>query len=246
MLDPPSRPVAVICYVTVTGGPRTEDLASRFAATYREHPPLYPHSTVVICNGGPPSAATKFILGNLPQVEFYVRPNDPGWDVSAYLELARNWKSDRIMQVCFGESIHFHRAGWLARMVDAWNRYGPGMYGAFASNTVRAHINTTGFAVSPSMLANYQGPLFQDKEDRYEFEHGERALWRQLAAKQIPTMLVTWDGIWHPQAWRVPTNILWRGNQRNCLFFCQHTDRYFAADQKRRRNWERYVDAPFR
>jgi hypothetical protein len=163
------------------------------------------------------------------------------------MEVARQMASDRIMQLCFGESIHFHRRGWLDRLVTAWKFFGPGMYGAFASNTIRAHINTTGFAISPAMLASYQGPLFfEKKEDRYEFEHGERALWRQLADRHIPTMLVTWDGFWHPQAWRVPTNILWRGNQRNCLFFCQHTERYFAIDQKRRRNWERYVDAPFR
>lgn len=251
MLDPkPRRLNVALCYITVTGGQRTDEHVERFARTYHQFPPGYEHRTFIVCNGGEPSPVTRFALDSFcgpMKGEFYQRPNDPGWDISAYIEIAKIFGDAPWMLVCMGESIHFHRAGWLARLVEAWNLFGPGMYGAFASNTVRTHINTTGFAISPAMLASYQGPLFfRGQADRYEFEHGERALWRQLADRHIPTMLVTWDGFWHPQAWRVPTNILWRGNQRNCLFFCQHTDRYFASDQKRRRNWERYVDAPFR
>jgi len=57
---------------------------------------------------------------------------------------------------------------------------------------------------------------------------------------------VTWDGTWDPFQWRYPDNILWRGNQTNCLVYCNHTDRYNAAPVETRRNWERGADQPFK
>jgi len=237
----------VLCYITVAGGQRTDEYAARFVQTYQQNAAGYPHATIIVSNGGPLSDVCRFLFTGFPGLSVWERPNDPGWDLSAYREVAASIGTvpTNFMLVCFGESIHFHRPGWLLKLVGAWNTYGPGMYGAFASHTIRAHINTTGFAIEPSLFSYWPEP-FQVRQDRYEFEHGDRALWRRLSEKRIPVMLVTWDGVWPSMAWRYAPNILWRGNQRNCLFFCQHTDNYFASTKERRARWERMVDAPYR
>jgi len=236
----------LLCYITVTGGAKTLEYAHRFACTYSQHPPGYPHDQVVVCNGGRPAPEMEFMYGILNNgARMLVRENDGGWDISAYIEVARDLGQDYDLMLCLGESIHFHRFGWLLRLVEAYRTHGPGMYGAFASNTVRAHINTTGFAISPRFLAEWPTPV-TNRQERYDFEHGENSIWRRTQAEGFPTMLVTWDGFWHPQAWRVPANILWRGNQTNCLMYCSHTDNWFAADKERRARWLRMADAPFR
>jgi hypothetical protein len=148
------------------------------------------------------------------------------------------------MMLCFGESVHFHRAGWLKRFVEAWEKHGPGMYGAFASNVVRAHINTTGFCCSPALLR--QSPFRpHDKKTRYAWEHGRNAFWRFVQARGFAVRLVTWDGDWHPRAWRTPPNILWKGNQSNCLIRCNHCERWEQARPDIKGKWSRWADAPF-
>jgi hypothetical protein len=234
----------VLAYVTVTGGPQTLDYAARFAASYHANPPGIDHETLIICNGGPAQAAVGVSLMSLPRPIFFARANDGGWDISAYMEAAKGPAAGADLMLCFGQSIFFHRAGWLERIVSSWQKYGPGIYGAFASNTVRPHINTTGFCTSADLLSRYPYTV-KDKDTRYEFEHGLKSFWRILRQSGRPAMLVTWDGEYPPERWRHPSNILWRGNQTNCLFYCQHTERYEAADQETRAGWHKQCDQPY-
>lgn len=233
----------VVCYIAVANGNKTGDFAARFALTYRTFPPGANHDTFIICNGGALSSAEVLLFNGIP-AKMFVRSND-GWDIGGYMEAARGPCADYDMMLCLGESVHFHRAGWLARLAEVWNKIGPGMYGPFASHVVRAHLGTTAFCCAPSMFKRY--PFWvQNKAQRYEFEHGEHAFWRRLERFHIPVRLVTWDGDWGPHQWRLPPNILWRGDQSNCLMFCSHTDRYEQADPVRKKNWERSIDRPFK
>ena len=234
-----------ICLICVTQGPISADYASRFVATFREYPPgVDQFDLLVICNGGPLSLELSLIFAPLTP-QFFPRPNDPGWDVSAYQDAARGPCADYDMMVCCGESIYFHRAGWLKRLADAWTKHGPGMYGSLSSNLVRSHLNTTGFCCHPLLLKQYPTKV-DSRADRYEFEHGQNALWRRIAARGMPVRLVTWDGEYEPRRWRMPQNILWRGNQTNCLVWCQHTDRYANMDAKTKAHWARNADRPFK
>jgi hypothetical protein len=119
------------------------------------------------------------------------------------------------------------------------------MYGVFSSHAVRAHLNTTAFVVPPKVLKEYPWPL-RNRSERYGAEHGQNAIWRWMHAKGYPTMLVTWDGAWLPGAWRFPTNIMSRGDQSNCLMFCNHTDRWALAPLPTKINWSKAGDRPFR
>lgn len=239
------KPSILIAYICVRGGAKTYDYAARFVGSFIENPPEVDCRVVVCCNGGPVDGETALLFSPLTAAatscSLYNRPNDGGYDISAYQDVAGKTKSE--MMVCFGESVYFHKPGWLVPMVDAWNEFGPGMYGFLSSNLVRPHLNTTAFVCSPEHLR--QPPKVRTHQQRYEFEHGKRSLWRRLSEKHIPVALVTWDGIWAPGTWRDGENIMWRGDQSNLLVWCNHVDRWFDADPETRFKWSAGADAQF-
>lgn len=233
-----------IIYIAVTHGPQTFDLCARFCSTWNSWPPGVDCDLIVACQGGPLDTETALLFAGI-NAKFWPRVNDEARDLGAYIEASKTICKDYDMLMCLGESVYFHRAGWLKRLTEATQRYGPGMYGPFATHVVRAHLQTTAFFCAPKFLREY--PLsVTDRKSRYEFEHGERALWRRLHARNIPVKLVTWDGEWAPGQWRMPKNCLWRGDQSNCMMFANHTDRYRDADETRKRNWEMSANRPYK
>jgi len=232
-----------IAYTFVTHGSHSEDFAARFVGTYHEFPPGIEHETTVICKGGPLPLEKAMLFATIP-CTFFPHPNeDGGFDVSGYQALIPRLDADMVL-AC-GESVYFHRSGWLKRLADVWQSNGPGMYGLFATHAVRAHLNTTAFAISPKLMSLYP-EVARTRNDRYNFEHGERALWRRVAARGMPARFVTWDGVWRPGEWRAPANILWRGDQSNCLAFCNHSQRWAEADPVTQRNWAYSADRPYK
>lgn len=231
----------LICYVAVSQGSLTADYCSRFVGSMIACPPGEECSIVVACNGGPLPSETALMFEPLG-VSFLPRVNDPGYDISAFQQVAREIPCD--MLVCLGESVYFHRAGWLKKIADAWMTHGPGMYGLFSSYLVRAHLNTTGFVVQPELLQQY--PQVRTHAERYEMEHGVHSLWRHVQSLGRPVKFVTWDGCYDSFQWRSPRDILWRGTQQNLLAFCSHTDRYRGADPVQQKKWAQWIDAPFR
>jgi hypothetical protein len=243
VLQPVPRPVSavVVVYIAVQTNPLFVHYAVQFTSTYRQFAGGAKHRLIVCCNGGALKPKMKAIFDGI-DCDFLVRPHDEGWDVSAYQDVARHEVCELL--VCFGESVRFHRAGWLQRLVDNAAEYGEGMYGCLSSHAVSAHLNTTAFAVSPRFLKQY--PSVRNNKERYEFEHGTTAMWRQIKASGCATRLVTWDGCWGPGDWRQPENILWRGTQENCLVFCNHTDKWSGKDEFTRQSWANRADTPFK
>lgn len=233
----PQVPSVLLVYICVRDNPMLVSHASHFIDSYRCHPPGFEHKLLVICNGGALSAKNKSIFDVVPH-EMFVRNNDPGWDISAYIYVAQRWSST--LQVCLGESVYFRRSGWLSQVVDCFSKHGPGMYGFFSSYLVRPHLNTTAFAVSPEYLRDYPPPV--DQRTRYAFEHGPQALWRRITNKGGVAKLVTWDGCYDPKDWRKPDNILWRGDQSNSLMMCNHLDRFDAASPDTKMRWSKSAD----
>lgn len=231
----------IVVYILVQNNPLFVHFATRFVETYRAFPSDSSHRLLVCCNGGLKSSKIKPLFDGVG-CDFLDRKYDDGWDISAYQEVAQNFPCDLL--VCFGESVRFHREGWLKRLVESAREYGEGMYGCLSSHAIRAHLNTTAFAVSPRFLREY--PAVRNKGERYEFEHGEKAMWRRIKSKGGSTRLVTWDGCWGPGDWRKPANILWRGNQSNCLVHCNHHDKWEGANEPLRQGWSRMADSPFK
>lgn len=229
-------PKIALLYVAVAHNRSTELNAARFSATYHDFPPGIDHETVIVCNGGPLRYELAMLFAVM-RPQFWPRKNDPGWDVSAYIEAAHTLCAKFDFLICCGASAYFHRAGWLKRFVEAWEKHGAGFYGALSSYLLRPHLQTNGFCCSPALLRTWTKPV-TSREERYEFEHGMNPLWRSASN----AMLVTWDGEWAMRDWRKPANIMWRGDQSNCLIWNNHTQRYAGADPETQKRWSVNAD----
>jgi hypothetical protein len=234
-------PKIQIAYIAVTHGPKTAEFASRFVGSWLEHGPGADCELLVCSNGGPLKPEIALLFMPL-DARFLPRENDAGWDVSAFQQAARQTGAD--MLVCMGESCYFWKSGWLQRMVEAWQHYGPGMYGFFATHAVRAHLNTSAFCIDPKLLARF--PTVASNGGRYEFEHGRRSFWLWVMQQRRPAVFVTWKGFYPPGEWRRSGNGLNSGDQSDLLVRCNHCDRYDAADARTKAAWKRGADAPFR
>lgn len=230
--------IAVV-YITVSGGRFTSAFAGRFIAGYSEYPAEHPHDLFVVSNGGPPTTEVSAMLTGVP-CTLYVRSND-GWDIGGYIDIAKSLGKDHDALVCFGESVYFHRPGWLNRIAECWQHYGEGMYGLFSSNVLRPHLNTTAFVTAPKFLSSYPRQI-HDRKERYMFEHGENSFWKWMHMLGRTVRLITWDGCWTPQEWRMPKNILWKGDQTNCLVWCNHSDNYRRMPVLTRIQWSHLAD----
>lgn len=231
-----------MAYTAVCNGPKTLEFAARFVSTWNQFPPEQETDVLVICNGGPLSSEQGLLFASL-SAKFFPRSNE-GYDVGGYIECSKGILAGYDMVLFCGESVYFNRSGWLKRLVESWSRYGPSMLGPFATHVIRAHLMTTAFACSPTMVAQY--PLrVVSRQERMEFEHGERSLWRRLHKRGVPVKLVTWDGDWSPGQWRLPQNCIWRGNQSNLLMHCNHVDKFREADEKTKRTWTAWADRAY-
>jgi hypothetical protein len=233
-----------VAYTCVSQGPISHEYAAHFVATWMEFPPGVPTDLMVICNGGPLRTELALIFSPLA-ARFFPRVNDGGRDITGYQDAATGPLKDRECVLWAGESVYFHRAGWMARFVEVWQRIGPGLYGPFSSNALNPHLNSTCFCCEPGMLRRWPDRP-RNKADRYAFEHGRKPFWRFVQGMGYPVRLVTWDGDWSPRLWREPPNILWKGTQENVLVYCNHTQRYFEASETTKARWSKLADSPYR
>lgn len=231
-------PVTMVYIFPVFGGTHVE-CAARFVSSYIEHPPGYPHRTMVVSNGGEPTGIMRSIFAPLGDCEWLTHDNS-GFDIGGFQAAAPHIKDD--IMLCFGQWVYFHRAGWLRRMVDAWLQHGHGCYSGTASHASGPHLQTSGFWCPPWLVEQHPHKVVS-RSERYDFEHGPNALWRRAANQNLPALLVTWDGEYPLGKWRSPRNIIWRGDQSNCLYWTNHTDVY-KNFPSRRAELAGYADVP--
>lgn len=232
----------LITYVCVANGERTERYAQRFTSTWRQNPPGHGDFRLcVVMNGGALSTnVSRHFEGLSP--EYFLRDNS-GHDIRAYIDVANHDNRSDFM-LCCGQSIWFHRPGWLARLNEVCSQHGPGMYGFYASNLISKHLNTTAFAVTPALLRGWNQRV-ETNEQRYAYEHHpQNSFWRQVEALGLPVRLVMWDYDLAPRQWRSPPveGEFWRGTQEQVLFKCSHTDRFDNAVKGTRTVWTRNAD----
>lgn len=189
--------------------------ARRFVKTYMDHPPGgTQHDVFVVINGDQPRDTDKKTFHPLPVT--FVHHDNFGKDIGAFQRAAREIKGYDLMLFC-GAEVFFRRAGWLDLMVSAYQRNGPGIYGAFAFHTPHLHIRTTCFWMPPELLLLY--PILVGNDQRYEFEHGPRhGISKWCIDSGFNAWLVTWMGVYPPREWRHVEN-------SEALILDQHTSR---------------------
>lgn len=169
--------------------PVYEPLARRFARSYLDHPPgEHDHELHVMANLAPLNERQQKVFNPLPARHH--THNNYGKDVGAFMLAAATIPCD--LMLCFGAHIHFHRAGWLDRIIDVYLKIGPGLYGCWGFMAPAPHIRTTAFWLPPQLLASYPNPV--DNPNRYHFEHGNKTSILQWArTNDFPIAMVGWD-----------------------------------------------------
>ena len=175
-----------------------EPLAYRFAQSYMANPPgAEPHEIHVVGNGGPVTERQKKLFDPLP-CQWWEHDNS-GKDIGAYQMIAEKLTCDLLL--CFGSHVHFWKAGWLDRIVEAFLENGPGVFGFWGFHQPADHLRTTAFVISPDVLRAY--PRWVGNGDRYAFEHSPKDSIAAFARQSgFPALQVTWTEALDRDHWR--------------------------------------------
>lgn len=209
----------------------------RFADTYAYYSAGVDHTLRVVFCGRLPTEAEQSIYYGLPNVTFDCYTG-PGWDIGAHQHISRQLDCDLVY--CLATPVHFWCSDWLTPIVDAWDRYGDGLYGPMGSYENMPHIRTSAFAFSPESMRQYPH-LIDSRETCFHFEsgfksdgtiyeRGEKGFTNWTLAQGKPVLMVTRDRCYTKMDWRKPANIFRRGDQSNCLLHDRHCDIYANAN----------------
>lgn len=173
-------------------------LAKRFVKSYMDNPPGETDHQLHVCiNGGIDIGEWCQNLFSPLNPSFF-RHNNYGKDIGAYQVAADLIECD--LMVCLGAPIHFHRPGWLDRIVMSYLEHGPAVYSPWGFQSPRPHLRTTAFWLPPELMNAY--PVRVGDRERYQFEHGSEsiALWSQKQG--FEPMQVTWRGSYSMDGWK--------------------------------------------
>ncbi len=191
------RIAIVYCHPAVNQ-PKYGPAARKFSDSYMSFPPgESDHEIYVGLNGGTGHGPYQDKLFR-PLPITYLEHSNWGRDIGLFQMAADTLPCDLL--VCFGAHVHFHRAGWLDRMVKVFEDYGPTLYGAWGFDVPAPHLRTTAFWLPPELLNMY--PHVIGDKDRYGFEHGSESitLWTQKMG--FEPLMITQSEVLPMKQWR--------------------------------------------
>lgn len=189
--------IALVYIHPTASGAVYAPMARRFVETYMANPPGETDHEIHVCiNGGIPMGYWNENLFR-PLAPRFFQHNNYGKDIGAYQVAADQINCD--LMVCLGAPLHFHRAGWLDRIVMAYLENGPAVYSPWGFHSPRPHLRTTAFWCPPEFLNSY--PVRVDNSNRYAFEHGAESLTLWSQKQGFEPLQVTWRGTYHMESW---------------------------------------------
>jgi hypothetical protein len=158
-----------------------------------------------------------------------------GEDAGVYQQIV-NAQSENALVVFMTSRCHFHRAGWLAKLVEAREKHGPAMYGMAANReTWPLHICGRGTTFDSHDFKFYPHRLDDKARDGQFFEVGKNnpdgTLLDWAERRGLPGKLVMFDGVYDKPDWFKPANRFRNGDQSNVLVWDKHTDIFANADE---------------
>jgi len=209
----------------------------RFIDSYRKFMPGVPHQLRVVLYNGEKTPEIESKFDGLNAVySFY---NGDGLDMGAYQAVTRVLDAD--FAICCNTQAHFHRSGWMERLVEAFVQYGEGLYGPMGSYEDTPHLRGPCMAFPPKLMRQYPH-LISNRETAHRFESREWNFTQWVRSIGKPALMVTWDEVLEQSDWRKPDNIFRRGDQSNCLVWDRHTEVYFKENAPRREELARSAD----
>jgi hypothetical protein len=222
------------------------DILRRFVESYRVFNAGYAHDLYICVSGASLSQHSMAILAG---TQFRVlRYNGGGWDIGAYQHAAKHLL-DYDFVICLNSQAHIVKANWLLFFVQAFEKFGVGVYGASSSFETFPHIRTCCIAFPPRLILEY--PL--DARCRYDaelFEHSPKGFCPWAIEKGLPVCVVTQSGVDQLADSRNRPNVFRRGSQGELLIHDRHTIIYSSASPAEKEQLERKadgkIDEPFR
>jgi hypothetical protein len=211
------------------------DYARRFVSSYHNFPPEMEHEIIIVSNGGKPSGQTQALFSSMSNAKI-VENDNVGLDIGAFKKFAGLVDCD--LMLCLGASIHFHRNGWLKRLVEAWREKGHGVYGTSCSYEISPHIRPSFIMLDPKLLLAYPYKV-RSRKDCLGFECGRWkrgknfTLWSENLG--FPNWMVTWEGIYGMKEWDKPDNVFRKGNQLSLLALDHQTDDFDSGNLNRKK-----------
>lgn len=204
--------------------------ARKFIATYREFPPEWDHDLVIVfCNGQATPEMIEIYDGLVSKNLFY---EGSGMDIGAQQFAACRCRQQFV--ICANSRTYFHKAGWLKRMVECREQFGPGVYGAMASYEgcplgqiwPTPHLRTAFYGMDSELWREFPHTV-NSREDSFRFESGEWNIANWCESRGERAMLVSWGGCWEKSDWRKVPNGFRNGDQSNCLVWDRHCNIFF-------------------
>ncbi len=218
--------------------------AERWAQGYLAHPAGCEHQLyVVVC--GPEKKMPPCLSQLKPKVIHY-NPC-PGWDLGGSQFAASHVTED--FMVC-GTSRHFAwKPGYLAKMRDAFDRYGDNLYadgvsleacplGGPTTEFPNAHTRGAFYGLTPKRFRQYPF-LINTREKGFLAECGERSLARWFWHIGLRVIQVTWDGCYEKQSWPNVPNTFRRGDQSALLVKDKHSELFLRQTPAIKAEWAR-------
>ena len=215
-----NRKIVIVYVYPEDGRGQHGAYAQRFVDSYNQFPAGIDHDTLVVCNGAPVTEGCKARFASLPNL-FFLEHDDSGWDIGAYQLAARTVPCD--MMVFLGGSTFFRRAGWLARMYQAFQSHGNAQYGAMGNRgnipfNVWPHIRSTAFWCHPALLAAYPYRISR-YEQRHPFEHGRDCFSEWVKRSGLLNWVITWTTEYQESMWDNTQAGFHRGDQSDLLAY---------------------------
>ena len=210
--------IVVVYIFPMNGAGGFFDLALRFIQTYTKFPAGHDHQVVVVCNGSPVTEEAQCLFGEIQNCLFLEHDNS-GYDIGGFQKASREIPGD--LMVFFGATAYIRGPGWLARMVDAWQKHGDTLYGTTGNRGhvavgVQPHVRTTGFFLSASLFNQYPHQV-TTPGGRYPFEHGPECLTTWIKSRRLHPFIVAWTGEYPEALWDSIPNGFRQGNQSNVI-----------------------------
>ncbi len=205
----------------------------RFVTTYLKYKPQIPHEVIVVNYNGERTKETDKIFAPLNPRHTYA--TGTVFDIGTYQSVGKTLDHDLVL-FC-GSQVHFHKDGWLERIVEAFEKYGDGIYGPMGSYERMPHLRTCCIAMPPRLIRQYPHYI-NSRADTYRAESGDWNLTGWVANQGKPALMVTWDDELEVTDWRKPKNIFRRGDQSNCLIWDRHTKVYAEATPEYKKELE--------
>lgn len=191
--------------------------ARRFLETLKEfRPEMYYYLHWVKCNESDrcrPSVAPD------AHEAIYYNYDGVGFDVGVWMKVAKSTANDFV--IFCNSLVFFNQHGWMERIVDARERYGPGLYGYSASLENNPHIRTTIWACDPKLLKLYPEKIVT-RQDTLDFESGPKRFGRFIEKRKEPVLWVAKDGVYDQSEWASVKNGFRSGDQSNLLVMDRH------------------------